>query len=64
LNHWLLANKISLNATKTEMIYFRGRRTQLPTLKVKLNGIKLNPEDEVKYVGLILDEYLTFKKNY
>ena len=63
LNHWLLANKISLNATKTEMIYFRGRRTQLPTLKVKLNGIKLNPEDEVKYVGLILDEYLTFKSH-
>ena len=45
------------------MIYFRGRRTQLPTLKVKLNGIKLNPEDEVKYVGLILDEYLTFKSH-
>ena len=42
LNHWLLANKISLNATKTEMIYFRGRSTQLPTFKVKLNGIKLN----------------------
>ena len=28
LNHWLLVNKISLNATKTEMIYFRGKRSK------------------------------------
>ena len=61
LNHWLLANKISLNATKTEMIYFRGKRSKIPNFKIKLNGVKLTPKHEVKYVGIILDEFLTFK---
>ena len=30
LNQWLLANKISLNATKTELIYFRNKRDPIP----------------------------------
>ena len=61
LNHWLMANKISLNASKTELIIFRKPNTPLPNLKIKLNGVKLIPKSEVKYLGLILDEHLTFK---
>ena len=30
LNHWLLANKISLNSTKTELIYFRKSGSPIP----------------------------------
>ena len=47
LNHWLLANKISLNATKTEFIYFRNKRTPIPNFKVKLNGVELNATSHV-----------------
>ena len=63
LNHWLLANKISLNATKTEIIYFRNRRTQIPKNNIKLHGVRLTSTDNVKYVGVIFDEYLTFDKH-
>ena len=28
LNHWLLANKISLNSTKTELIFFRDKKNK------------------------------------
>ena len=41
LNHWLLANKISLNSTKTEIIFFRNKRTPIPNTIIKLNGVKL-----------------------
>ena len=63
LNQWLLANKISLNATKTELIYFRSKKTKIPKLKIKLNGVKLEETDLVKYVGITFDEHLTFKRH-
>jgi hypothetical protein len=63
LNQWLIANKISLNATKTELIYFRNKRTPKPITKIKLNGITLEETTHAKYVGLVLDEYLNFKRH-
>ena len=59
LCNWLLANKISLNSKKTEIIIF-----QKPGLKLKwnwnirLNGYKLRPMDEIKYLGIYLDKHL------
>ena len=36
---WLLANKISLNATKTELILFKKPLQNIPfNLKIKING--------------------------
>ena len=61
LNNWLLANKISLNATKTEIIYFRNKKTSIPEMKIKINGTKLIHKSNVKYVGVTLDEHLTFE---
>jgi len=63
LNNWLIANKISLNATKTELIIFRGKNKSRPNVKIKLNGTKLIPKSEIKYLGLIFDEHLTFHKH-
>ena len=61
LNQWLIANKISLNSTKTELILFRKISTLLPIMKIKLNGVMLRPSSEIKYLGIILDEHLTFQ---
>ena len=63
LNQWLLANKISLNATKTELIYFRNNRTPIPDGNLKLNGVKLQHTSHIKYVGITFDEHLTFKRH-
>ena len=63
LNQWLLANKISLNTAKTELIYFRNKKTEIPNWKIKLNGIKLKETNIVKYVGFTFDEHLTFKNH-
>ena len=60
LTHWLLANKISLNASKTELIYLRKKGIQRPDVKIIINGTKIGPKSKIKYLGLIFDEYLTW----
>ena len=55
---WLLANKISPNKTKTELIYFKKPNTGIPINNIKINGMKLFPSDSVKYLSIYLDEHL------
>ena len=60
LTNWLDTNKISLNTTKTELIYFRKKRAVTPTNnKIKLNGKRLIPTDHIKYQGVYFDETLS-----
>ena len=63
LHNWLLSNKISLNSTKTELIVFRKKTVDLPDVKIVLNGVKLIPKSTTNYLGLIMDEHLTFKEH-
>ena len=58
LYKWLLANKISLNATKTELVIFRKPSTTKPQINLKINGTRIHPSTNIKYLGVYLDEYL------
>ena len=59
LYNWLLANKISLNSTKTEMIIFQKKGFKINwKWNVRLNGYKLKLSDQIKYLGIYLDKYL------
>ena len=59
LNNWLLANKISLNKDKTELIYFHKVRSSIPdNIKIKMNGKQLFHSKSIKYLGVYLDETL------
>lgn len=59
LVNWLLANKISLNATKTELIFFRKIGEKVPDhIKIKINGHRIYPSSYIKYLGIYLDEHL------
>ena len=58
---WLRANKISLNASKTELIIFRDPRKKFTSdLKLKIDGKKLIPSSSVKYLGIYLDCHLNW----
>ena len=60
LYQWLLANKISLNCSKTELIFFHKPRSPINfDFKIKLNGYKLLPSDSIKYLGIYLDSFLS-----
>ena len=59
---WLCANRLSLNVNKTEFIIFKPPRKTLQTrLTLKLNGTTIYESKKIKYLGLILDERLSWK---
>ena len=58
---WLRANKLSLKIEKTELAVFRRQNTKLNnSFKIKLDGKRLFPTSSVKYLGVLLDEHLTW----
>ena len=60
LYKWLLANKISLNCAKTELIIFHkpGHKPQYD-FRIKMNGHRIRPSDSIKYLGIYLDPTLS-----
>ena len=59
LSKWLKSNKISLNASKTELLIFRHPNKLINyDLKIKIDGNKLKPSKFVKYLGLLIDSHL------
>ena len=58
LYKWLLANKISLNCDKTEIIFFHKPGVKTPDLKIKMNGHRIFPSKNLRYLGIYLDETL------
>ena len=62
---WLRLNKLSLNAAKTEVIFFRSSRHSLDydKLSIKMNGFKLTPVDYIKYLGMYIDKHLDWNQH-
>ena len=61
-NKWLKLNKLSLNAGKTKLIFFHSIHKSLDheEISIKFNGVKLNPTDFVKYLGIFIDKHLNW----
>ena len=61
LYQWLQANKISLNCSKTDLLFFHKPRSPIPNFefKLKLNWHKLLPSDSIKYLGTYIDSSLS-----
>ena len=61
LASWFKANKISLNASKTEMLIFRHPNKPINCdLKIKLDGKRVSPSKYVKYLGILIDPHLNW----
>ena len=59
---WLRANKISLNVKKTQLIIFRGKNKKINKhLNFRLSGQKLKQCESLKYLGITIDQHLTWK---
>ena len=62
LYEWLCANRLSLNVDKTEFIIFRPPKTKLDNRVIlKLHNTKIHESRKIKYLGLIMDDRLTWK---
>ena len=59
---WLCANRLSLNVSKTEFIIFKPPRKRLvKRITLKLNWTTLFESTKIKYLGIIMDDRLTWK---
>ena len=60
-----LANKISLNCTKTELIFFHrtGHPMRNYNFNIKINGHKIISLEYIKYLGIYLDSTLSGKQH-
>ena len=62
ITDWLNANRLSLNVDKTEFIIFRSPRKLLDyDVNIRLNGQRLYPSSYIVYLGVLLDEHLSWK---
>ena len=60
---WLRLNKLSLNAGKTELIFFHSKSNKnlnFDKVYINFNGIRLTPVDFVKYLGMFIDKHLNW----
>ena len=62
LCEWLRSNKVALNVDKTEVIIFKKPYTKLNfKYKFKIDGHKVLPKSTIKYLGLEVDDHITWK---
>ena len=62
LYEWLCSNRLSLNVSKTEFIIFKPAKKVLrDRITLRLNGVTLFESRKIKYLGLIMDDKLSWK---
>ena len=63
LTDWLRANKLSLNESKKKLLIFKPRRRLNITVpNIKRNNVILTPEKTATYLGIEIDENLSWNK--
>ena len=60
LSDWFSANQLSLNVTKTNCILFDNSRGH-SNIQVMLDGIKIKQVQVIKFLGIYIDDKLTWK---
>src|SRR6218665_868254 len=64
LSGWFQVNKLSLNISKSNYIIFRSKKSKnlvSPNQSLLIDNIQLTRVDKVKFLGVIIDEHLTWK---
>ena len=62
VSNWLIANKLSLNVDKTNVLVFRNKNSSDEIiLDLQINGDKLKEKLFAKYLGIIFDNKLTWQ---
>ena len=61
---WLLSNKLSLNVKKSNFVIFRPVRKKPPRkINLEINSDSIEELESTKYLGVILDQNLNWKKH-
>ena len=62
LDIWFRVNKLSLNVNKTNVIMFTNKKQLRPTVNIVLNGKNIEQVSHTKFLGVIIDENLTWRE--
>ena len=61
---WLLSNKLSLNVKKIKFRYYQASKEKNPRkINLEINSDSIEELESTKYVGVILDQSLNWKKH-
>ena len=63
VTNWLIANKLSLNVGKSNLLLFRHKSDKTKTLKIVINGCTIDVKEYAKYLGILIDDKLSFKQH-
>ena len=64
VSDWLTANKLSLNVGKSNVLLFRQSGKTAPSpVHITVNGLPVHEKEHAKYLGIILDNKLSFNKH-
>ena len=59
---WLNSNRLSLNVKMSKLLLFQSKQSKidLSSFSVSLSGTKMTPENDVKYLGMQIDNNLSW----
>lgn len=62
---WFKLNKLVVNISKTNCIYFHPKRKKTPNniLDIKMDNINITQTSSTKFLGIIVDQHLSWKEN-
>ena len=63
VNIWLKLNKLSLNTQKTKLMLFHRKQKHLDEINVVINGIGIEHVPSFNFLGIMLDENLSWKSH-
>ena len=66
LYEWLVQNGLSLNTEKTKFMIIKSKFNIIPTRShtgILINSKRIEQVEQCKYLGVVVDEYLTFSKH-
>ena len=61
IGNWLLANKLSVNMSKTHLLVFKGRRIITRNYNIYLYNQLINEKSFTKFLGVYIDNHLNWK---
>ena len=63
VSEWMTLNKLSLNASKTKSMTFHRAQKKVNQLTLKLNGQNIEMVSSFNFLGITLDQNLSWKKH-
>ena len=62
LRHWFLCNRLCLNVSKTSFQIYTKKKLSLSPV-IQINNVNIKREKTVKFLGILVDENLTFQEH-